>query len=247
MASLFTPYDLIGAGAVKMRLAGSTDPLLDVGNVLTIKTDPQTRKVTVPNRRGGGGNALSKTFLSEFNLQVVFANLSSANMARVMGGTAATLPASTPTSEAHTATLGGFIPLGLLDSAVPVLVQDVGDTITYVAGTDYDLGHTGITPLAGGNISDADVLHISYGLVNHDVIQMFVNTGLEWEIHVDGINDADGSSYVAAFYRWTPPPSAFDFIGQDAAQLDATGEVLPDETKGSGESKFGRIEITSPA
>lgn len=246
MADLFKPQYFIGAGKVKMRLTGSSDPLLDVGNVVEFGTNPTNRKVKIPNFRGGGGSAFSKGILDELGLKVIFANISSANIARVMGGVASSLVADTPSAESHVAALGGFIPLGLLDSAVSLLVQDATDTTSYVAGSDYDLSGTGITPLPGGNIANGDTLHISYGRVNREVIDLFVNAGLDWEIYMDGINDADGQHYVGHFYQWNPPPAAFAFLGADAALLESEGEVLPDDSKGSGASKFGRIEIAAP-
>ena len=246
MANLFTPYNLIGAGKVKMRRAGSSDPLLDVGNVLALATDPQVRDVTVPNRRGGGGNAFSKKFLEALNINITFANMDPANIARVMGGDATEQLASAPSADPHAASLGGFILLGLLDDSVAVLVQDDTDTTTYVAGTDYDLSNTGITPLAGGAITEADVLHISYGLAAGDVIELFTNSGEEWEVVLDGVNDADGSNYLAHFYRWTVSPAGFEILGEDAAQMESSGEALPDTSKGSGVSKFGQIKIVKP-
>ena len=118
MADLFTPYNIIGAGKVKMRLAGSSDPLLDVGNVLALATDPQVREVAVKNFRGGGGNAFSKKFLDSLGVKLTLANLSPDNIARVMGGAATAEVAGTVTAEAHIALLGGFIPLGLIDEGV---------------------------------------------------------------------------------------------------------------------------------
>ena len=244
--SLYTPYNLIGSGKVKMRRAGSTDPMLDVGNVLALSTDPQTREVSVPNLRGGGGKAFSKKLLDALNVKLTFANLDPANIARVQGGTTSELVAGTFTSDEHTAQLGGFIALGLLDSQVAVVVQDATDTTTYLVNVDYDLSGTGITPLADGNIADASEIHISGGTVNADAIELFINSGLEWEVMLDGVNDADGSSYFAHFYRWTAAPSAFDVLGEEVALLESEGESLPDASKPSGSSQFGVIQIARP-
>lgn len=95
-----------------------------------------------------------------YNLNLLF-------MGKKTGVTAQAADVAVVTAEVHTATLGRAFFLNKLANTTPtIVVEDVTDTTTYAAGTDYELvviGKTvGIRPLVGGTITEAEVLHVTY-------------------------------------------------------------------------------------
>ena len=73
--------------------------------------------------------------------------------------------ATSVTDESVTADLGAYAAMAYKRiTPGTVVVQDVTDTTTYVEGTDYiiDYANGELMALAGGSISDSDVLHVDY-------------------------------------------------------------------------------------
>ena len=224
-----------------MRRAGSADPILDVGNVTEFKTTPSSNKIQVPNRRGGGGNAFSKRTLDELLASMVFSEISTVRLSMVMGGSTSIETGAAIVSETHAALENGFIALGILDPATPPVVQDDTDATTYEVGTDYILERTGITWLN----PDA-ALHISYSTVDTEILNLFMDSGEAWEVYLDGINEADNSSWSLQLHKWVPEFAEFGFIGsgEEAELLTSEGEAVADLTKtGAADSKFGILKI----
>lgn len=246
MAELFKPAKFIGNGSVKLGEAG-TGKIYDIGDCDEARIEPETDTISVPNMRGGGGTAAEKHRMSRLGFTVLFRDLDGPMLARCMGGEASTVAAGALAQVEATAAIGGFIQLGLLDPATPPTVQDETDTTTYVAGTDYELGATGITILEGGSITEDDVLHITPTVLETDAVDLFINSGKIWELIIDGLNDENGNPYLLHWYKWQAPVTGFNVIMPDYGVLEAAGTVLPDNAQAPGTSKYGTVKMLPPA
>lgn len=246
----FTARKFQGAGIVSMRPYGTTQAMIDVGDVSSAAVGQTKEEKSLPNLRGGGGNSASRQRVSKRTLKLGFQDWSAARVAAALQASNTAVPAGSVvagTPEAVTAKLGGVIRLAYIDPA-SVVVKDVTDATTYVEGEDYTLTHNGIEiPATGSDIEDDDVLHISYTYSAQAVLEAFTQSDTYWEVHIDGLNDAeDGDKYTIDFWKWQPSvPDSLDLLHTDYALLEVEGELLVDSTKGSGVSSIMRIKQTT--
>lgn len=120
-----------------------------------------------------------------------------------------------------------------------ILVQDDSDTTTYTAGTDYTILSASkddsvgrIKVLAGGAITDLEVLHITYGYSDYDYyeIQAFANTQVIGKLRFVSDNPAGDDQEVLVWSVSLTPSGDTAFIGDDWSTLGFVGEVLKDES-----------------
>ena len=131
-----TDYSYVGSGKLYMRVAGSAAALAEVGNVsdLKIKINEDVKKLKDFTQAGGGTyNQLRRVDSVEISFST--SDLSPANLARAVFGTATNTASATVTDEVYTAYKSGFIPLVNTASAVTA-VKHTTLTPTYVLGTD---------------------------------------------------------------------------------------------------------------
>lgn len=242
----FTPRKFIGAGIVSMRIYGSSDAMADMGDVQSAEFGQSLEKKTLPNLRGGQGNAKKMSRVSERTLTLGFADWVAARVAMVLNGTVTSEVAGTVTGESKTVKLGSIVRLAhILPSSI--VVKDSTDTTTYTAGTHYTLTHNGIeippTAVSGG-IADGATVHISYAYSAQKIIEAFTAGDTEWEVHIDGLNDAEtGDKYTIDFWRWAAEKvEKLPLLDTDFQVLESAGELLPDSTKGTGVSAYMRIK-----
>jgi hypothetical protein len=241
----FVERKFIGAAEIKMRVAGASAGFIDVGDVQEAVVTQEESEISAPNMRGGGGKAFSKKRLDAVGLRFKYIDLTAARMAQVMRANVTDVAAGSASSEAHTAYHGGFIPLDYVDPS-SIVVTGSGGTPTYVVDTDYTLGYNGIEILSTGSISDASAIEISYSYSDQKVIEAFVNSSENYEVYIDGINDAkDGEYYTIRAHKWNPGyPSEWAILTEALGEFDVAGEVLPDNTKTGTLSKFLQIKQT---
>jgi hypothetical protein len=242
---MFTERKFIGSGIVRMRKYGTSDAIVDVGDVEEVKQTREIEIKTIPNLRGGGGNAAKLERLVAVNFAIKFRDLQAARLAQVLRGTSSDVAASSASSEAHTAKHGGYIPLDYIDPT-SVVVKDVTDTTTYVLNTDYILGYNGIEILATGSIGDGDTVHISYSYSAQKVIEAFTSGAQQYEVWIDGINDADSvNKWDIVIWKWQMNyAEEINWLSQDYGELNSDGEALADSSQGAGESQYYRIRQT---
>lgn len=242
----FTERKFVGGGRVHMRLFGTTDALLDVGDVEEVIMSREIEAKTIPNLRGGGGNAAKMERLVSVNFAIKFRDLQGARLAQMLRGTSTDVASGTSSSEAQTARLGGYIPLDYVDPT-SIVVKDVTDTTTYTLGTDYTLGYNGIEiPATGSAISDTDVLHITYDYSAQKLIEALTQGAGQYHVHIDGINEwKTGEYYNLDVWKWQMNiADEINVLSQDFAELNSEGEALADSTQGVGESQYFRIKQT---
>jgi len=120
-----------------------------------------------------------------------------------------------------------------------ILVQDATDTTTYVAGTDYvietllkDNSIGRVKFLSGGTVTDAEVVHITYGYgaVVYYEIQAFKNTQVEGRLRFVSDNPAGDDQELEIWNVSLAPAGDTAMIGDDWSTLGFTGEILKDAT-----------------
>ena len=107
------------------------------------------------------------------------------------------------TPESVTAVLDEFVRLAHGDVS-SVVVKDDTDTTTYVAGTDYEVNAAlgMIKALSTGDISDDDVLHVSYSYAAETGYQVNIGTKslIRVAVLIDGEDEFTGEACKAEFY-----------------------------------------------
>lgn len=244
-----TVESFVGRGTVYIGPADGSSAMIDAGNVEVAQVAYTEEKKSQPNFRvGGGGNYAVLNTVTGVGLGLKLLDFSKWNMALSTFGEYTEVTTGAVVAEAQTAYVDGLVAFdNLPDLTVPFVVQDVTDTTTYVKGTDYTEVTSGIIPIAGGAITDGDVLHIGYTTRESTVIQALTQSAKEYHVQIDGLNDAkQGTPVFNDFYKVKFGPAAtIDFIGADFGALDVTGEVLADLTKtGAGISQYYRTVLT---
>lgn len=232
----------VGKGRFWLQAAGAK--LYELGNVdkctFTAKVD--TDKVG-DYTKGGGGVAATYSAISDANFALSLTDFNAKNLALALFGESTAQGASTVTDEAVVANLGGLVPLAKAGATAHV-VKHTSGTPTYVLDTDYNVTGAGIIIKTGGAITDDQALKVSYSYPAQTSIQALLNSGQEFRLVIDGLNDADsGKAHVIEAYRWKPDPSGFDVLGDKLGRLQIAGMVLADATKtGTGVSKYLRMQ-----
>jgi hypothetical protein len=233
-------YSYIGSGKIYLREVGASAGLVEVGNCSALNFAVQEEVKEQRDYTSTGGGVLNEVRrITGVEVSISLAELSPANLARALYGTTTAVVAGTVTTEAVTAYEGALSRLAHVNPSA-VVVQDVTDTTTYVAGTDYEVRPGGIYVIAGGAITDADVLHVDYSYGAEDVVQALASSAKEYEVVFEGLNEARSGKAVLVD-AWRVKFGAaqnLSLIGDDFASLELTGKVLKDSTKIGGISQF---------
>jgi hypothetical protein len=239
-------YSYIGVGQVYLRDINGSGGLLPIGNVSLLDFSAQEEtKELMDYTTAGGGTRNEVRRVKGVEAKIKLHDLDPANLSLALYGDATAVAASTATDEAITAKLGALIPLA---HAAPttVVVTNVGATVTYVAGTDYEVKTGGIfIPATGSTITDGLALLVDYAYAAQDVVEAFVNAAGEYEMVFDGVNEArSGKACVVRVHRIRFGAAAnLSLIGDDYAGLELTGKLLSDTTQGAGVSKFFKTTL----
>lgn len=215
----------------------------DVGNCSELNFQIESDTKTLPNYRGGGGNAASVERVTAVRLSMKLHEFSNANLALALRGTVASVTAGTVTAEDVIAVLGGLSETAnVVDIAQTVTVTNAAAAITYVAGEDYEATPAGIKILADGDITDEQALKVTYTKKAGTALEALVSSGADVRVVFDGLNDSTGRPSVVTVYKWKPAPtSGLGLISDDFAEFDLEGEVIADQSiVAAGKSKFFR-------
>lgn len=149
-----------------------------------------------------------------------------------VGGTSAGVEPTWPTTAGNTVVDG------------TVTWRDLGPALL-TKDTHYAITPQGIKFIAGGDLLFAGdtilPLKISYTRNAQYVIQALVNSGTEYEITFDGLNEVDsGNPFVGRYFRGKfSPTSGFNRIGNEFAEMTLSMTVLKDESRtGTGLSQY---------
>ena len=239
-----TELSYIGGGSFYARVKGAAAGMLPLGEVaaanIKISEDKRERRGH-QSPRSGVINAIRR--IQSVELSVKLGTFSADNIAKALFGSASVVAAGTGVTETVTGYEDALVPLGKT-GVTNLVVKDVTDTTTYVAGTDYDLVRSGLWVYAAGAIADGAVLHLTYDHPAQNVVQALVNSGLEYEIFLDGFNEAQSAKAVGVtFHRVRFGPVAdWGLINDDYADIDLNADVLEDSTiVTAGLSKYLKV------
>lgn len=240
-----TEQHYVGKGTFSARVKGAAAGMLPFGNVsaATIRM-AEEKKSVLDYQNAGGGEANAFRRIQSVGLDMTLNSLTADNIAKGLFGVATIVAAATGVTETVVGYEDALTPLGKV-GVTNLVVKDVTDTTTYVAGTDYDLVRSSLWVRASGSIVDASTLHLTYDHPAQNVVQALTNSGLEYEVFLDGLNEAQSGRAVAMrFHRYRPGPAAdWSVIGDDHTTLPLSGDLLKDSSIiGAGLSQYLTIE-----
>lgn len=239
-------YSYIGVGRIYLKEVGASAGLIEVGNCseLNFSVTEDTRELRDYTQPGGGTyNEVRR--ISAVEVSINMHDLSPANLARALYGSTEAVTSATVTGEEQTAYIGAFVKTDSMPSEITKVTDEDG-VDTYVEGEDYEVRPGGIFILEGGAISDGETILIDYTSANADVVQALVDSGKEYEMVFDGLNEArSGKKTIVHAYRIKLGALAdLALIGDEYAAAQVTGKVLKDSTKtGAGISQYFKVEI----
>ncbi len=243
-------YAYLGSGKIKMREVGAAAPFLPIGNCSALTFGAELNSLSLANyTKPGGGTYARVDRVSNVTVNLTAHDLDAANLARAAGGEASQQAAGSVTAEQVVAYPGGTTPLARAPATI-TSVEPVGGGTAYVAGEDYLITPGGIEVLEGGDIpapvDGAPNIEIDYTNTAQQVMQAMVNSGKEYELLFEGLNEAESDSpvIVHAYRVKFAPAQAINFIGDDFAALELTGTALQDANKvGTGISQYWKATI----
>lgn len=251
----FQKRTYVGKGRWHLREYGAAAPLLFVGNVSEATFSHNENKVGVPDfTTASGGEYDSVRRIDTVTLALTeWDVLNVANLARYTRGTATAATVLTAiTNEAHTAYLGGLIPLNRIpNNAVAMVVTDTAGTTTYTEGTDYLRTPSGIEiPASGSAITEAQTVHIDYTPVASDTIEALTTAGKQYQLFFEGLNEADSGRQVnITVHKFKPgAATAMGWLSQEFLSAPFEGDVLKDTSiVGAGLSPFYKVSVARVA
>lgn len=240
----------LGSGKIKMREVGALAPFIAVGNCSALTFGAQLDSKELKNfTKPGGGTYAKVDRVSSVTVNLTCHDLNGPNLARATGGESSTVAAGTVTDEAVVAYKGGTTPLSRPPSSI-TSVEPIGGGAAYVAGTDYLITPGGLEIPTGSAIVDpvagAANISVTYANTIQTVVQAMVNSGKEYELLFEGLNEAESDLpvIVHAYRVKFAPAQAINFIGDDFAALELTGTSLSDANKvGTGISQYWKATI----
>lgn len=211
----------------------------DVGNVTQASFSIEQETKTKSNLRGGGGNIAETTQISAVNLDLTLDSFNNENLALALRGNVDVLTSQSIADEEVTAVVPGLAATEhMIDITQVVVVKDNADT-TIAAANNYEVTAAGIKVLSGGDIADGDTIKVTYESQAGSALEAMVNSGQEYTLIFDGLNDHNGKRSVVTAYRFKPSPtSGLDLIGEEYAEFQVSGGLLADTTKPAGKSQF---------
>lgn len=240
-------YSYLGSGRIYLREIGASAGLLEVGNCSALAFNVTEETVELKDyTQPGGGTYNEVRRISAVECSMTAHDLSAANLARALYGASSAVTSATVTDEAHNDIyVGAFVPTDHLPSAITAVKR--GAT-TLVENSDYEVRPGGIVPLSGGTntVVNGDDLLITYTKAAGDVVQALVNSGKEYEMVFDGLNEARSGkrTRVTAYRVKIGALASLGLIGEEYAAMEMTGKLLKDTSKvGANVSQYFKVEI----
>ncbi len=238
-------YSYLGSGKVYLRDRSAATGLVEVGNcsALSFAVTEETKELRDYTQPGGGTYNEVKRITS-VECQITMHDMSAENLSRALYGSTSATATGTVTDEAHAdVNKGEFVATAFLPSAITTV--KVGAT-TKTANTDYEVRAGGIYIIPGGTIADGDDITITYTKAVADVVQALTNSGKEYELVFDGLNEARSGkkTRVRAHRVKIGALANLGLIGEEYAAIEATGKVLKDTSiTGANISQYFKVEI----
>lgn len=235
----------IGNGKIWLRKRGTTEPRREIGNCSALTLGVTTEEASLPNYRGGGGEANKRERITAVSMTVTAHDFNAENIAAGLRGDVSAGAAGTETDEVHTGVASGLIRTNkLIDTSATVTVTGPSGTPEHTQGTDFNVSAAGIEVIDGGQITDAEDVEITYESLATDIVDALMNAGDEFEMVFDGLNEAQGGAPVVVD-AWRAKAGAAEelaLIGDEYGALTLPYALLLDTNKqASGESGYFRV------
>lgn len=240
-------YSYLGSGKIWLREIGGAGGLVQVGNAskLDFSVTEDTKELKDYTQPGGGTyNEVRR--ISAVEMSATLHDISASNLARALYGGTSAESTSTVTDELHAdVVIGALVPTTYLPSAITAVKR--GST-TLTVNSDYTVEPSGIVPVAGGanSVVAGDDLLITYTKAAHDIVQALVNSGKEYELYFDGLNEARSGkrTRVRAWRVKIGALASLSMIGEEYAAMEVAGKLLKDTSiTGAGISQYLKVEI----
>lgn len=255
MSNITRNRSFIGGGGIYFREVGATEGFIPVGNAEELAFAISEDKKTQRNYQSpGGGNIASQSAITDVTATLTALSFQPETLAVALRALVVTHTGSAQAGETHKAHADRLIRLNhLLDAEQSITVTNAGATVTYVAGTDYQIKQSAIWIPATSNIPNIDQaggedIVINYTSLTYYSVQSLTKAGVEYEIYFDGFNDADDGKLVTVSCHKVKfsPAAALGLITEDYANLPLTFEVLADTSKdGTSESQYFDVNMAS--
>ncbi|MDO6747212.1 hypothetical protein [Gilvimarinus sp. 1_MG-2023] len=236
----------IGVGVVYLELIGSNTGLINIGNVSTLEYAFDEEKQEQRNfMTPGGGNANVQSSISSFTGSMTLVDYTPENLAKALRGSVTAVTAGAVTEEAHSCAGvdGELIPFDFpADHSEDITVVTTADG-ALVQDTDYTISSTGIVVIGTGSIDNTGV-KISYTKAAGAIVEALVESGQEYKLHFDGLNDAQNGKPVAVINHRVKisPTSGLGFLNSEFAEIPISFDVISDpNVTGTGLSKYMKI------
>jgi len=237
----------IGKGEMFIGPYSGGSAIVSIGNCSELTFSHETEKKDLAdNTSAGGGKANTIERITAVTMTIKAHDISAANLALGVLGTASAITAAAVTSEAHIGYKGGFVPFTYVpDMTIAPVVKNETDATTYTAGTDYTFIGGGIyipsTSTIPNSVASAVNLHIGYTKKAVNVVEAMVNSAQQYKLYFVGLNEAQsGKQVIVQVHRFKPGAAQnVAYLGDDYAALDLPGEALSDSAiTTTGLSKF---------
>lgn len=250
---IYKPY--LGSGQVYLKQAGVANaPRYPIGNVSEVKLTIDEEVIEQKDyTQPGGGTYAEVRRINAVTAAMTLHDLNADNLALATKGTTTAVASGSVTDESHTAHNGALMRLAHPAATSVVVTSDPTGT-TYTEGEDYEVRGEGIFILRTGAIataidglatpSDGLPLLISYSHGAYNQIQALTSSSSYWEISFGGMNEADGDK-ACVIDLWKVNLGAAKEVPLITGALGSValeGKLLSDSSKGSGESKFYRVQ-----
>src|SRR5574343_730387 len=241
----FRKKPLLASGKWYARAVGSAAAFEECGNFskAELGIEEEVKKMQDYTQPGGGTYA-SVTRISNIALNMTWHDLNPTNFARVAFGTTSAITGGTVTSEEGVAYKGG-----LTKTAHPnptaVTVKNDGGTVTYTAGTDYEVRPGGIFILDTFTGTNGSTIETTYTYGAYDVIEALKASSVTLEMMFEGVNEADeGKPILVDFWKVKIGGAKnLGLITDDFAALEVEGALEAVTSKGTAESAYYRVRM----
>ena len=225
----------------------------DIGNCSAADITYELDNQQLPNYRGGGGNFDVLDRITSVNLAIGITSLNIANLGLLNSASVTALTSATVVAEEVTVTeLNRLLRVDhMIDVGATVTVTDdteptpvVIDRVEEDGTVNYVVSAGGVLVPTGSLIELADVILVSYTVPAGYVLEALQTFGEEGDIVIEGLNDRNGKPHLIECWRWKPSPTGINAITTTFADVSVAGQLLADNTKGAGKSKFFRAIMT---